>query len=451
MSNTRKEIRFFGGIIVKNNALLILALALVAAVAGFFFLRDAEGPVLTLSPASGAVAAARPLSLTLNDEGAGLKSVRVTVTQDGQTSELTAAGFERGTATRTLDLSLAEAKLKNGPLTLQVTADDQAFFTNTSDQSFTLEFDSRPPVVSVLSAAHNLNQSGAGLVLYKVSEEVERSGVEIGELFFPGYLQDEGFYACLFTFPFDMAQADFLPRLIAVDKAGNERKAGFYYHANPRPATHDRINLSQQFLDSKMPEFQDLYPEAGNMLDIFLKVNRELRVQNRAKLKELALQTAPSPSWQGTFVRLPNAAPRAGFNEQRSYIYSGNTVDRQTHLGVDLASLANSPVPAGNSGRVVFADYLGIYGNCVIIDHGLGLQSLYAHLSTIDAAVGDEVAKGQTIGRTGATGMAGGDHLHYGVTIGGIPVNPLEWWDPNWIKHNFTDKWQAAAAPPAAH
>ncbi|MEZ4484468.1 MAG: M23 family metallopeptidase [Syntrophotaleaceae bacterium] len=134
--------------------------------------------------------------------------------------------------------------------------------------------------------------------------------------------------------------------------------------------------------------------------------------------------TASSPAWQGAFLRLPNAANRAGFNEQRSYLYGGNKVDQQTHLGIDLASLANSPVPAANSGKVVFADYLGIYGNCVIVDHGLGLQTLYAHLSTIDANVGDQVDKGSILGRTGATGMAGGDHLHYGVTIAGIPVNP---------------------------
>jgi murein DD-endopeptidase MepM/ murein hydrolase activator NlpD len=434
---------------VKHYALIILILALVASIGGFLLFRDAVPPTLELKPDSGPVSAARPLSLNLTDDDAGLKNVLISVTQEERTIELPGTDFERGTATKTLSLSLAEAKLKDGPLTLQVKATDQAVFANTAEQSFTFDFDSRPPVVSVLTTAHNLNQSGAGLVLYKVSEDVERSGVEVGELFFPGYLQDEGFYACLFTFPFDMPQADFLPRLVAVDKAGNERKAGFYYHTNPRPPKRDVINLSQQFLDSKMPEFQALFPESDNMLDLFLRVNRDLRVQNIASLKDLARMTASAPTWKGTFLRLPNAAPRAGFNEKRSYMYSGNKVDEQTHLGVDLASLANSPVPAANSGKVVFADYLGIYGNCVVIDHGLGLQSVYGHLSTIDAAVGDQIERGQTIGRTGATGMAGGDHLHFEVTIGGIPANPLEWWDPTWIKNNFTDKWQAALKPAA--
>jgi murein DD-endopeptidase MepM/ murein hydrolase activator NlpD len=98
---------------------------------------------------------------------------------------------------------------------------------------------------------------------------------------------------------------------------------------------------------------------------------------------------------------------------------------------------------------VIFADYLGIYGQCVIIDHGLGLQTLYAHLSSIDARVGDRIEKGRIIGRTGATGLAGGDHLHYGVILSGLPVSPIEWWDPSWIKNNFTDKWKDATTPAA--
>ncbi|MCD4688818.1 MAG: M23 family peptidase, partial [Desulfuromonadaceae bacterium] len=297
---------------MKHYALTILLLVVVVAAGGYFLLRDSQAPALILTPGSGPISAKRPPILTLEDEGAGLKSVLVTITQGDKTVELLRSEFPRGTRSQLLDLSLKDIKLNNGPLSIQVTAADQALLANSISQSFSFDYDSRPPVVSVLSRAHNLNQSGAGLVLYKVSEEVERTGVQIGELFFPGYLQDEGFYACLFAFPFNMTQAAFLPRVIAVDTAGNERKAGFYYHTNPRPAKRDNINLSQQFLDTKMPEFQDLYPDADNMLAIFLRVNRELRVQNRAKLKELGQRTVSSPTWRGAFLRLPNAANRAG-------------------------------------------------------------------------------------------------------------------------------------------
>ncbi|MEZ4600650.1 MAG: M23 family metallopeptidase [Syntrophotaleaceae bacterium] len=436
---------------MKHYALIILILALLASAGGFFLFRDADAPTLELTPAAGPVSASRPLSLALKDEGAGLKSVQVSVTQNGQTTELLNTAYDRGTASETVNLSLAEAKLVNGPLSLQIKATDHAFFANTAEQNVTFDFDSRAPVVSVLSTAHNIYEGGTALVLYKISEEVERNGVQVGNWFFPGYLQEGGYYACLFAYPFDLGKETFLPRIIAVDRAGNERKAGFYYHTNARPARKDRINITDGFLDSKMPEFQDLFPDAENMLDIFLRVNRELRTQNRAKLKEIGARTASSPTWQGTFLRLPNAANRAQFNEVRTYVYNGNEIDQQTHLGHDLASLAQSPVPAGNAGEVVFADYLGIYGQVVIIDHGLGLQSLYAHLSSIDVDAGTMVEKGQIIGRTGTSGLAGGDHLHFGIILSGLPVDPIEWWDPNWIKNNFTDKWQDALSLPAGN
>ena len=89
---------------------------------------------------------------------------------------------------------------------------------------------------------------------------------------------------------------------------------------------------------------------------------------------------------------------------------------------------------ASNRGVVLLPTYLGIYGNCVILDHGLGVQSLYAHLSTIDMKEGETVEKGQTIGRTGSTGLAGGDHLHFTMLVNGVAVNPVEMWDPHWME-----------------
>ena len=69
-----------------------------------------------------------------------------------------------------------------------------------------------------------------------------------------------------------------------------------------------------------------------------------------------------------------------------------------------------------------------------MIDHGLGVQSLYGHLSTTDVKEGDMVEKGQAIGRTGTTGLAGGDHLHFTMLVNGVAVNPVEWWDPHWME-----------------
>ena len=124
----------------------------------------------------------------------------------------------------------------------------------------------------------------------------------------------------------------------------------------------------------------------------------------------------------------------AGFAERRTYLYEGRVVDQQTHLGHDLASTRQAPVPASNAGVVVLARYLGIYGQTVVIDHGYGLMTLYSHLSSLEVAEGDEVARNQSLGRTGTTGLSGGDHLHFSVLVGGVMVDPLEWWDVRWLR-----------------
>ena len=110
---------------------------------------------------------------------------------------------------------------------------------------------------------------------------------------------------------------------------------------------------------------------------------------------------------------------------------------------IDLESVANSPVRAGNDGVVALASApggLGIYGKTVILDHGYGLFSMYSHLSQIAVKAGDHVSKGDQLGRTGSTGMAGGDHLHFSILISDTFVNPVEWWDRKWIQNNVTSK-----------
>jgi murein DD-endopeptidase MepM/ murein hydrolase activator NlpD len=81
----------------------------------------------------------------------------------------------------------------------------------------------------------------------------------------------------------------------------------------------------------------------------------------------------------------------------------------------------------------VYAAPLGIYGNCVVIDHGYGLQSLYGHLSEIGVKEGDAVQRGQVIGKSGQTGLAGGDHIHFSMLLEGVQIDPKEWWDAHWI------------------
>jgi len=431
---------------VKKGRLLLLIILLGALGTGaFLYFRDTTAPAIEASPEAGPLSAHRPLTVRLTDGGAGIKNLKITLVQGEKTLELAARDFPPGTAVAEEAVNLGASPLQEGPFELRITAVDHSPFHfgsgNVAEQAFSFVYDNKPPGVTVLSTAHNVNQGGAGLVVYTLSEPVEKTGVQVGDLFFPGHRQPSGTYLCLFAFPYDMEPAVFVPKVLATDAAGNERLAGIYYHINPKPFPKDRIEVSQKFLETKIvPDFQHYYPAITDPVELFLKANREMRQQNTATLFEIGRQTADQPLWGGVFMRQPNAAVPGFFAQARTYFHSGQAIDRQTHLGIDLASTAQAPVPAANAGTVVFADELGIYGNCIIIDHGLGLQSLYGHLSQIGVRKGESVSKGQIIGHTGATGMAGGDHLHLSILVGGQQVNPLEWWDPNWLKNNISNK-----------
>ncbi len=294
--------------------------------------------------------------------------------------------------------------------------------------------------MAVVSVAHNITQGGAGLVVYTVSKDVEKTGVVFGDQFYPGYRQGGDYYVCLFPFPYNVEPGKYVPKVIAVDKAGNERLININYHLTAKTFSTDRINLTDTFLEKIAAAFKGKFPQAATPLEVFLKANRDQRQQDLKSLYDYGRKSSPTPLWQGTFLRMPKTAPLGGFAQYRTYMYQGKEVDRQTHLGFDLASLAHAAVPAANRGKVVFTGELGIYGQCIIIDHGLGLQTIYGHLSQISVKPGDNVESGQIIGTTGATGMAGGDHLHFEMTISGQSVNPIEWWDAHWINDNVTGK-----------
>lgn len=444
-----------------KKSVIVLAMALVAvAVALFFYLRDTSAPDLAVKPDTGPVSDQRPLVLELKDEGAGLKSVQVTVTQNGKTTELLNRTYEPQTRFKAETLKLAGAGLKDGPLEVRVHAVDHSIYPfgsgNKGEKTFSFTFDSRAPVISVMTTTHNINQGGGGLVLYKLNEDAVRTGVTIGKYFFPGHRIEGDLYASLFAWPWSMPASEFLPRVVAQDAAGNVRQGGFYYHANAKVFPKDSIEISDAFLQNKAPEFEEMVPGVKDPLELFLKVNGEVRAKNVAALMEIGKKTSPRPLWDGPFRR-ELGATRGFFAQGRTYFYKGQEIDQATHLGVDVAGLAQMPVKAANRGKVVFADYLGIYGNCIVVDHGLGLQSLYAHLSHMNVKEGETVEKGQPIARSGASGMAGGDHLHFGMLIAGLEVVPLEWWDPNWLANNITSKLelvpgrgaQAADAPAA--
>lgn len=424
----------------------VLGTVVVAAVAvaGFFYFRDTKGPAVTLSSKPGAISGKLPVTLALQDPS-GLKQLSVSAVQGDRTIQLISKSYPTDTSRAQETFQLAQQPgLKEGPFKLKIDAGDRAIYHfgagNHTKLSLDFVYQNKPPAVTVLSIAHNISRGGVALAVYTINREVAKTGVVFADRFFPGYRQFGDVYACLFPYPYNLSEASFVPKVLAVDRAGNERLTGIYFHLLPKYFPSDRIELTDAYLEKVAAEYKDRFPQATDRLALFLKANGELREQSLKILGECGLKTTPLPVWEGTFQRLANAAPRGSYAQFRTYLYHGKEVDRQTHLGIDLAALPHVEVPAANRGTVIYADDLGIYGQCIIIDHGMGLQTLYGHLSRIGVKVGDQVQKGQVIGNTGDTGLAGGDHLHFGVVVSGEQVNPIEWWDPSWIKNNITSK-----------
>ncbi|QAZ68072.1 peptidoglycan DD-metalloendopeptidase family protein [Solidesulfovibrio carbinolicus] len=424
---------------------VILILALAGGAAGYLFLVDGGKPEIALAPDAAVAAPKREFTLTLRDAGSGLKSAKVVVRQEDKQITLLDAAYATPVREAVEKFTLEPAGLRDGPFTLTVTASDRSIANfgagnvATIDRQFTL--DTIPPRVDVTSLAHNVRQGGVGAVSFSVSEPVESAGVVVGDEFYPAYKLEGGRYFGLYVFPFNMDPKNFVPKVKVTDQAGNVGMGAFRFQAIPRKFRDDKINISDAFLESKMPQYYNIIPDTRDNLQIYLKVNNDVRKQNAVFLKELAQKSAPAMLWdKKAFLRLPNAAPRAGFGDHRTYFYQGKEIDQQTHMGVDLASLEGAAVPAANSGKVVFTGFLGIYGETVIIDHGLGLQTLYSHLRQIDVKDGQDVKKGDIIGKTGVTGLAVGDHLHFGVLVGGREASPIEWWDQHWIDDNILSK-----------
>ena len=351
--------------------------------------------------------------------------------------------------------------LQSGPARISVRSARKVLYgLRTRDASVTRDVQVRleRPRVAVVSTHHYVNHGGAEMVVYRVTPDDVESGVVVGNVEYPGYkaagatvdgvnIADPALRVAFFALLYDQ-DLNTPMRVYARDPAGNTARADFEHRVFPKRFMKSPIPIDDKLLDRVVPAIlegtTDIKPE-GNMLAKFLAINGELRRKNAEKIASFAPQTAPEMLWRGVvFHMFKNNAVESAFADQRTYLYKGKEVDKQVHLGFDLASLSNSPVPAANRGKVLFADELGIYGNCVIIDHGMGVQSLYAHLSSIDVQAGQMVEKEQALGRSGMTGLAGGDHIHFTMLLHGRMVNPVEWWDGHWIEDRILRKLKAA-------
>lgn len=441
---------------------LILAIGtifIVLLVLAWFLFRVFEGekPQIAVQPLPEYLSEDQLFTLTASDKKRGLKRIQVSLSQEGRevivlNQSFPFSGFfnRQGTRKYQSEFSIdpSELNLAQGRTDLKIKAWDHSRRGggdgNMSMLQRKMVVDTIPPAIRALSRTHYINTGGSGLVVYQTSSDSVESGVFVNKSFFKGYPVDEnsqdGYHVCYFAISSDVKSNPEI-YLWSKDRAANHSKSSFYYHIRRKRFFTEKFNISDRFIKRVLPYFSFYdFADAESDVEKFLVINRKLRNEDSQLYHDLRTATDTAQLWKGKWLRLHNAATMARFGDRRHYYYKGKRIDKQIHKGVDLASLANSLVPAANNGRVIFADRLGIYGETVVLDHGQGLASTYSHLSKIDVELGQEVDKGDPIGRTGQTGLAGGDHLHFGVLVNGQFVNPVEWWDAHWIQDNITRK-----------
>ena len=449
------------------GVIAVLAIGIVVGIA--LWLRLERTPPRVEAPAELVLGrSGQPLRLVARDVGSGVRRLRVHLRhaegeaplfEEEYPGSLLTGGLMRpeAPAVETV-LDARKLGLPEGEAFLVVEASDWSWAHllqgNTTQLEIPVHVDLTAPRLAVLSGLTYVRRGGSAAVVYEVGPDARRHGAMVGDFFFAGSplpSRGKGVQVALFGVPRD-AGARAKMRVVAIDGAGNRRERSWATRLQERTFDEVPIRLGRSFLEEKVRDLAEVLRDRFEIPDdpiaAFQVINREVRAANEEEIRRIVARTRPERRFRGAFLQMRNSAVTSRFAEHRSYFVDGRKISEAIHYGYDLASTGGAPVEAANAGRVLFADALGIYGNCVILDHGLGLTSLYAHLSRIDVGVDDEVSKGQEIGTSGSTGLAGGDHLHFAILVSGTYVDPQEWWDARWVREHVEERLEGQPTAP---
>jgi len=420
-----------------RKVLLSVVILLVFIVPVVVLTRSAR-PVLDLTTDVKTIGQATPVSVHATDPR-GIRSASATLEQNGtsyavwqvaQPSKAKESWWNFTAGVRTTP-QLKDGKAK---LIVEATSNDLLHKSARVERDVTVV--TQPPTVSVDSEQHYIYIGMADLATFSVSGAYTAAGVRVGDQSFRAWPMPGGKPGLfsLYAFAWNMPQTT-IPVVFAANGAGNDVTSPltvvFPKKEQPHYTVH-QLQISDQFMQKVVGE---LDPNGtGDMVARFVKINSEMRKANNKTLAELRFKTADHFLFSQPFQRQSHSAAEATFADLRHYMYQGKEIDQQVHLGYDLAVTQHVGVEASNDGRVVWAAPLGIYGNCIVVDHGYGLQTIYGHMSHFDVHEGDMVKRGQVMGQSGMTGMAGGDHIHFAMQLDGVQIDPKEWWDPHWIQ-----------------
>jgi murein DD-endopeptidase MepM/ murein hydrolase activator NlpD len=382
------------------------------------------------------------ISVKAVDDKPGIRDLKVYISQNNHKIKVFEQSMDnQKDVSLNVNIKPKSLGLVEGNAVLEIEARDGSILKNTKVLTKDVKIDFTPPSISILASTQNIINGGTGFVFAKSSEDLKSLDIKIENLSFK-CLNLNNTYVCPFSLPYFYNDKKPI-YLEALDNADNKTVSSIPYNFKKVNYSQSILDIDDNFIDTKIKPLSD--KDIPDKTELFKYVNTVIRNKNESLIHKIASECKNVyPMFEGEFLYLENAAKLGGFADYRKYRYNGKIIEGADayHKGFDFASVKNAPVKASNNGKVVFTGFLGIYGNSVIIDHGLCVYTLYSHLSEIAVKEGETVKKGQYIGKTGTTGLAVGDHLHYGVLVNGIEVNPVEWFDINWLNTRFYENYK---------
>lgn len=393
-----------------------------------------------------------PLKIDLKDES-GIKYYKVTFRDGQKTLVLNQKVLTH--IQKKLSIEVKPPKLdlfyKGTDTSLEVEAVDNSKWNflegNKALKTINIKIDALNPIADVIDNSRYIQRGGSAVVVVKVQDaNLKEAYITFNNKrkfkLIPYYKKN--YYVALIGWPINFEEFSRV-NLVAIDKANNKTITKVPFYIQKKNIKVSKINLTDSFIKNVSANVlaQSNEPIPKDTKDIFIYSNEKLRAKNEATIEQTVQKHMNNQFVRNfkihKFDRLRGSKTVAGFAERRHYFLDGEQIDEAWHLGIDFASVKNAPIRVSNDGTVIFDSYLGLYGNAIIIYHSMGLATLYAHTSSQSIKVGDHVTRNQQIANTGATGAVFGDHLHFGVLVQGLEVNPLEWMDRNWIRVRITN------------
>lgn len=435
---------------------ILLLLALASIIGGVAFLYNSkmferEKPHISLDDAI-YWNLKKPIQIKITDES-GIKFARVTIKDANNTIVLANNLYKEKKQEVVINATLPRTAFldKKSNLTLHVETSDNSmwnfFMGNEATKSTPIVIDTISPILHTLINSYSIRKGGVGTVIFKSTDKNLANlyiKTDSGRIYKPTPFYKKGYYISFVAW--ESSRKNFSATIIAQDKAGNKAKNSVKFYLLSKKYKTSKLKLTDKFINGKITELAQNYSQADvatmSLVERFKYINEALRKENETLIRK---KTTPTTKEQidsfflKQFYPLRNGAAVASFGDHRYYSYQGNEISESYHLGLDLASTAQADIKSSNDGVVIFAKDSGIYGNSLIIDHGLGVYSLYSHCSSFNVNEGDQVKAGDVIAKTGVSGLALGDHLHFGILVQGVEVRPEEWMDKKWFRDNITN------------